>query len=116
MIPNSCLEVGRAYQLSKSHRLLFNHTLTRSKFSFDIIHVDLWGLAPVISINGMKYFILFVDDCTRFQWVYTMHNKSQVAHIFLHFESYVARQFNTKIYQLQSDGGTKLKGLKIHLF
>lgn len=64
----------------------------------------------------MRYFILFVDDITRFQWLFLVHKKSQVAQIFLHFEALVERKFNKKIQQLQFDGGIEFKTLQLHLF
>lgn len=29
-----------------------------------IVHVDLWDPYPIDSVNSMRYFLLFVDDCT----------------------------------------------------
>ncbi|KAL2466636.1 Retrovirus-related Pol polyprotein from transposon RE1 [Abeliophyllum distichum] len=31
----------------------------------DLIHTDVWGPSPVNSTSGFKYYVLFVDDCTR---------------------------------------------------
>lgn len=45
-----------------------------------------------------------------------MHNKSQVVQIFTHFEALVDMQFNSKITQLQSDGGTYFKSMEPYLF
>lgn len=75
---------------------------------FDIVHVDLWGLAPMDSVNRMKKFLLFGDDHSRYQWLYVLNRKSQVTQLFLHFEAMVARQFGTSIKQLPSDWGPKL--------
>lgn len=34
------------------------------------IHCDLWGPAPIKSIQGFKYYALFVvDDFSRFSWL-----------------------------------------------
>lgn len=53
-------------QLGISHRLPLVHTNIRITNPFNIVHVDVWGLAPISCINGIKYFLLFVDDYTRF--------------------------------------------------
>ena len=58
--------------LAKSHRHSYklNNTLVDSPFYF--IHSDVWGPSPVIGGQGLRYFLLFVDDCTRMTWVYFM--------------------------------------------
>lgn len=60
--------------------------------------------------------MLFVDDCTRFQWNFFMNNKSQATQIFLQFDAIINKQFNAKIKYLHNDGGTKFKALEYHLF
>lgn len=64
----------------------------------------------------MRYFILFFDDHTRFQWLSLLHDKVQVAQIFLHFEALIERQFNRKIQQLQSNARAGFKTLEPYLF
>lgn len=83
------LDVCGACKLSKAHILPLKHIHTKSFKPFTIIHVDLWSFAPIPSINEMKYFLLFVDDYTRFQWIYVIANKSQATSIFLHLEALV---------------------------
>jgi transposase InsO family protein len=72
---------------------------------FDIIHSDVWGPAPVQSFYGHRYFVLFVDDFTRFTWVYFLKNKSDIYQNFHHFEKHIERQFNSKIKAFHSDWG-----------
>lgn len=64
----------------------------------------------------MKYFLLFVDDCSQYQWIYLLSHKSQVASIFLHFKAMVQRKFNATIKQVQNDGGTEFSTLETYLF
>lgn len=68
------------------------------------------------SVGGMHYFLLLVDDCIRFNWIYMHKKKSELAFIFLHFEAFIKRQFCSSIKMLQSDGGTELKSLEIIYF
>lgn len=49
-MPNLC----SACELGKSHRLPMSHVHISSTNSFDIIHVELWGLFPVIFVNNMR--------------------------------------------------------------
>ena len=71
--------------LAKSHRQSFRSRDTRVKTIFSLVHADVWGPAPIIGDHGFKYFLLFVDDCTRLTWVYFLNHKSEVFEKFTHF-------------------------------
>jgi hypothetical protein len=59
----------------------------------------------VQSISGFKYYVVFIDDWSRFTWIYPLHRKSEVFENFIKFKLLVENQFSTKIKQIQSDGG-----------
>ena len=44
----------------------------------DLVHTDLWGPFPMASLGGSRYYITFIDDCSRKVWVYFLKNKSDV--------------------------------------
>ena len=48
----------------------------------DLVHTDLWGPSPVASLGGSRYYITFIDDCSRKVWVYFLKNKSDVLDTF----------------------------------
>lgn len=75
------------------------------------MYSDLWEPSPIKSINGARYFILFVDDYTKYCWIYLLQSKLDVLSTFLQFKVIVENQFNTTIKALQSDGGTEFKPL-----
>ena len=45
---------------------------------FELVHSNLWGPAPITSVNGFNYYVLFVDHFTRFTWIYLLQSKSEV--------------------------------------
>ena len=45
----------------KMHKLSFPHYDFKASSPFDLVHSDLWGPAHVVSVNGFKYYIFFVD-------------------------------------------------------
>lgn len=51
----------------------------------ELIYTYIWGLAPLVSSNGYKYFVLFVDDYTRFVWFYPLCAKIDLYFVFDHF-------------------------------
>ena len=94
-------------QIAKSHRLSFPSSLSRALKPFDLIHTDLWGPAIVNSLTIVRYFILFIDDHTRFTWLYLLKTKDEAYSTFLKFKAFVETQLNAKIRQVQSDGGER---------
>ena len=91
--------------LSKSHILPFPIHRARALSSFDIIHTDVWGIAPTLSRTGFKYYVTFIDDHSRFTWIYFMRFKSEVFSLFQKFYNMVHTQFQKAIKILRSDSG-----------
>ena len=96
-----------ACQNAKSHRLPFNVNDQRASHVLNLIHCDIWGPAPVTSSSNFRYYIIFVDDHSRFTWFYPMTLKSQAFMIFKQFQTLVEVQFSCKIKTFQSDGGSE---------
>lgn len=90
-------------KLGKSKTLLFPSIGQRAAKYFDIIHSDVWGLTPVISHAKYKYFMTFIDDYSKFTWVYFLHSKSKVFSVFKTFYAYIETQFSIRIKVLKSD-------------
>ena len=57
------------------------------------------------SRGGKKYFITFIDDCTRFCYVYLLNSKDEVVDAFKQYKNEVENQLNLKIKMIQSDRG-----------
>ena len=57
------------------------------------------------SQGNNKYFVLFIDDFTRMNWVFFMKQKSEVLSIFKKFKSFVEKQSGCYIKTLRSDKG-----------
>jgi len=52
--------------LSKQFRRPFSASSISSIRSFELIHCDIWGPYKISSISGAKYFLIIVDDYSRF--------------------------------------------------
>lgn len=53
----------------------------------------------------MLYYVIFVDDHTRYTWLYPLKKKSEVFAVFVKFQRMVETQFSKKIKVFQCDGG-----------
>ncbi|PKU70985.1 Retrovirus-related Pol polyprotein from transposon TNT 1-94 [Dendrobium catenatum] len=96
--------------MAKSHKQKFNKSSTVTSSPFDLIHTDVWGPAPLNSTDGQRYYIIFIDDFTRYSWLYLMHTKSEALTKFKSFCALVQTQFHTTPKILRSDGGGEFTG------
>ncbi|KAK2984954.1 hypothetical protein RJ640_013380 [Escallonia rubra] len=92
-------------ELAKSHRVSFPLALNKSPDPFMIIHSDVWGPSKVNSLGGSRWFVTFIDDCTRMTWVQLMKSKSEVNVLFQQFCKMIHTQNTARIQVLRSDNG-----------
>ncbi|KAF5780127.1 putative RNA-directed DNA polymerase [Helianthus annuus] len=97
-----------ACSVSKSTRLPFTSVVSHSTSPLHIIHCDIWGASPVMSRDGYRYFITFIDDFSRFTWMYPLTYLSQAVDCFRHFKLLVENFFSCTIKHLQCDGAPEL--------
>ncbi|XP_022013008.2 uncharacterized protein LOC110912566 isoform X6 [Helianthus annuus] len=94
-------------QMSKAQKLPFDLNPKRALFPLDLVHCDLWRPSPITSHEGYRYYVAFVDDFSRFTWLYPLHTKAMFSTILTTFITFVQTQFSRKIKVFQSDGGTE---------
>ena len=87
------------------HKLPFVHSQFQSTQPLELLHSDVWGSAPISSSNGYKYYLLFVDDFSRYSWLFLLKHKSDVLSTFKHFKASVEKQHSTQIKFLRTDCG-----------
>jgi histone deacetylase 1/2 len=56
-------------------------------------------------VGGFKYYVSFLDDYSRYTWIYLIKRKSDVEQVFYNFQAHVERLLQTKIRAIQSDWG-----------
>jgi transposase InsO family protein len=55
--------------------------------------------------GGKRYFMTFIDDYTRFCYVYLLKSKDKALHYLKTYKDYVENQLERKIKRLMSDRG-----------
>ena len=104
--------ICEACQYGKSSRLPFSSSCSTTSRPLQKIHCDLWGPAPIKSVQGFSYYVIFVDNYSRFCWFYPLKFKSNFFKIFTIFQALVENQFQTKIGSFQCDGGGEFTSAK----
>ncbi|KAL5823959.1 hypothetical protein ACOSQ4_021859 [Xanthoceras sorbifolium] len=99
----------------KMHQLPFPTSQTKATHPLELVYSDVWGPAPVLSTNGYRYYLHFVDSFTRYTWIYPLHSKFEVFTIFKQFKNLVELQFDRKLKVLQTDWGGEYRPLSKYL-
>ena len=89
----------------KMHQFSFPISTFHASKPLELVHSDVWGPAPVTSTNDFQYYLLFVDEYSKFSWLYLLKHKSDVLDIFKFFKATVETQLDSKIKVLRTDNG-----------
>ena len=81
----------------------------RCKAVGDEIHSDLWGKAPIESLNRKLYYVTFTDDYSRYTKIYFLHGKDETFGCYKHYEVWLLNQHGVQIKCLRSDRGGEYK-------
>nr|GEV46849.1 retrotransposon protein, putative, Ty1-copia subclass [Tanacetum cinerariifolium] len=89
----------------KMARNPFPHQVERAKDLLRLIRTDVCGPFRTVSIEGANYFITFIDDFIRYDFVYLMKHKHEVFETFKVFQNEVENQLAKKIQVIRSNRG-----------
>ena len=76
----------------------------------EIICTNICGYFSIPCLNGHKYFITFIDDHTRYMYLYLLHEKSKALDAFKAYKAEVEKQTRKMIKIVRSDGGGEYYG------
>ncbi|KAK0586091.1 hypothetical protein LWI29_000773 [Acer saccharum] len=77
----------------------------RAKEQLELIHSDVCGPMNVKARGGYEYYVTFIDDYSRYGYVYLMQRKSETFEKFKEFRAEVENQLGKSIKSLRSDRG-----------
>ncbi|KAI0523112.1 hypothetical protein KFK09_005502 [Dendrobium nobile] len=101
----SSLDTCVSCNVSKSHKLPFLHSSFVCNKPFQLIHSDVWGPAPIASMNGFFYYAIFIDEFTKFSWLYLLTSKNETFTKFKQLHNMIKNKFGSSIQTFRSDGG-----------
>ncbi|CAL8091268.1 unnamed protein product [Prunus armeniaca] len=90
---------------SKFARKSFKSVHNRSNELLGLIHSDLCDFKSTPSRGGKQYYVTFIDDCSKYCYVYLLHSKDETLDMFKTYKAEVENQLNRKIKVLRSDRG-----------
>jgi hypothetical protein len=84
--------------LAKHHRGVFQK---QSKYHVDmtlkLVHCDLYGPVKSATPGGRRYFLLLVDDATRYMWVVLLTAKSEASSAIKRIQAAAEKECNRKL-------------------
>jgi transposase InsO family protein len=69
----------------------------------DLIHSNLCEINGILTKGGKRYFITFINDSTRFCYVYLLKSKDEALCYFKTYKANAENQLERKIKRIRSD-------------
>lgn len=93
-------------QLGKNKRLPFQPSTRVTTTPLELIHI--WGPSPTVSHLVYRYYIVFIDDFSKFHWIYPMTTRDESTVCFQHFKQLNENLLSFKINSFQTYGALEL--------
>lgn len=104
--------------LGKCAKLPFQDSMCTTSRILELVLSNVWGPVPICFVSGYRFYVIFVDDFTKYTWLYPLKNKLDVFHTFVQFQALVENLSGNKIGTLRSDSWGEFinSEFKSHLF
>jgi hypothetical protein len=95
----SCVQAKQAQKPFKS--LEEKRTLA----PLDLVHSNLCEMNGLLTSGGKRYFMTFIDDASRFCYIFFLKSKDEALYYFKIYKAEVENQLERKIKRLRDDRG-----------
>jgi transposase InsO family protein len=107
-------EICDGCTIGKQHRLAFpSATKYRSERPLDLIHTDLCGPIKPATGGGNQYFLLVVDDHSRYMWLELLKTKDEAFVRFKKIQTYAEAKQHCRLRAFRSDRGGEFNSNEI---
>ncbi|CAH9056331.1 unnamed protein product [Cuscuta europaea] len=89
----------------KTRQPILLQTNYHEKEPLELLHADLCGPITPSTLAGNNYFMLIVDDYSRWTWVFVIRLKDQVFGLFKKFKQQVENMSGCRVKTLRTDRG-----------
>ncbi|GJR90899.1 putative ribonuclease H-like domain-containing protein [Tanacetum coccineum] len=119
-LPSKLFEINQtcvACQKGKQHRASCK-TKTVSSISqpLQMLHIDLFGLTFVKSLMKKMYYLVVIDDFSRFNWVFFLATKDKTSEILKTFITCIENLIDLRVKVIRCDNGTEFKNRVMNQF
>jgi hypothetical protein len=98
---SKCHVCIQSKQLRKPHKA----AKARNLAPLELVRSDLCEMNDDLTKGGKRFFMTFIDDCTRFCYVYLLKTKDEALNYFKAYKDEVKNQLERKIKWLRFDQG-----------
>ena len=103
--------------LGKQHRAPFPQVSSyRAERGLQLVHTDLCGHITPKTIGGASYFLLVVDDFSRYMWVEMLKSKDQALECFKRIKLRAEVECNSKLKAIRTDRGGEFTSNQFSIF
>jgi transposase InsO family protein len=88
----------------------------RAEGLLDLVHGDLCGPITPETPGGNKFFMLLVDDCSRYMWVALMAAKSDALEVVKKFQARVEVETGRRLRVLRTDNGGEFTSVEFDTY
>ncbi|WRX09810.1 Integrase [Theobroma cacao] len=74
---------------------------------FELVHTDISGSMKIASLSGSKYYIIFINDYSRFCQIFFLKQKSEALSYFKKFNAVAENFLGQCVKTLRTDNGKK---------
>ena len=83
---------------------------------FEQLYCDIWVGYHTVSLYGVHYFFIIMDEYSRVIWLYLMRFKSETLACLKSYADMVQTQFNAKILHIHTDNGQEFLALSTQFY